>query len=160
MYEMSEFTQLLFVGAGMLAAGGIIGFAIGRNSSPQTKTTEELKEQLHQSQEEKEEYQREVADHFAQTAELVDQMNQSYKSVHEHLASSALKLTNPDISRQILEAGSSPVAIESTSMEELQEQPKDWAPKSPGDKGTLREDFGLEKKREEEELSEAEKPAA
>lgn len=142
---MQEFSHLIIVGVGMLLAGGIIGLAIGRNASPQNKAAEELKEQLEHNKAQQQEYQQEVAEHFAETAKLVNSMNQSYKEVHEHLANSSLKLSNPDVSRQILEAGTSHPALETESMEELQEQPRDWAPKNPGDKGTLSEDFGLEK---------------
>lgn len=140
-----ELSHLIIVAVGMLIAGGIIGLAIGRSTSPQSKATEALKEELEQLKEEQRDYQHEVADHFTETAELVNNMNQSYKAVHEHLANSALKLSNPDVSRQILEAGTSQPALETQAMGELQEQPKDWAPKNPGDKGTLSEDFGLEK---------------
>lgn len=160
---MTEFdlSHLIIVAVGMLLAGGIIGLAIGRSTSPQSKAAETLKEELEQLKEEQRDYQHEVAEHFAETADLVNNMNQSYKAVHEHLANSALKLSNPDISRQILEAGTSQPALESQAMGELQEQPKDWAPKNPGDKGTLSEDFGLEKhdtaKPEESENKEEEK---
>ncbi|GAA6150800.1 YhcB family protein [Pseudoteredinibacter isoporae] len=160
---MTEFdlSHLIIVAVGMLLAGGIIGLAIGRSTSPQSKATETLKEELEQLKEEQRDYQHEVAEHFAETADLVNNMNQSYKAVHEHLANSALKLSNPDISRQILEAGTSQPALESQAMGELQEQPKDWAPKNPGDKGTLSEDFGLEKhgtaEPEESEAKEEEK---
>lgn len=151
-----ELSHLIIVAIGMLIAGGIIGLAIGRSTSPQSKATEVLKEELEQLKEEQRDYQHEVADHFTETAELVNNMNQSYKAVHEHLANSALKLSNPDVSRQILEAGTSQPALETQAMGELQEQPKDWAPKNPGDKGTLSEDFGLEKagKKEPEESEE------
>jgi len=153
-----ELSHLIITGVGMLIAGGIIGLAIGRSTSQQSKAAETLKEELEQLKEEQRDYQHEVAEHFAETADLVNNMNQSYKAVHEHLANSALKLSNPDVSRQILEAGTSQPALESQAMGELQEQPKDWAPKNPGDKGTLSEDFGLEKAKEnEQEESDSEK---
>ncbi|MCV6614321.1 MAG: DUF1043 family protein [Cellvibrionaceae bacterium] len=158
---MYELFHLILVGAGMIVAGIIIGLAIGRSTSAQSRASKDLKEQLDQQQEQQREYQQEVAEHFVETAKLVNQMNQSYKEVHEHLANSALKLSNPEISRQLLEAGTSQPELEAESMQALQEQPKDWAPKNPGDKGTLSEDFGLDASAKKETEAEAEeKPAA
>lgn len=148
MPEMNEMTQLIIVGLGMLIAGGIIGLAIGRYQSPNTRAKKEMEERLEKTQAQMNEYQRQVADHFAETANLVHNMNQSYKKVHEHLADSALKLTNPEISRQILEAANNGPLLEAElklSDTEV-EPPRDWAPKNPGDKGTLSEDFGLNDK--------------
>lgn len=93
-----------------------------------------------------EDFQLQVNEHFEQTSQLVNNLTQSYREVHEYLAQSALRLSSPDIGRQMLEAGSG--ALKESGEESVQAQivqPRDWAPKEPGAKGTLAEDFGLER---------------
>ncbi|MCH9691662.1 MAG: DUF1043 family protein [Gammaproteobacteria bacterium] len=89
-----------------------------------------------------EELQAQINEHFDQTAKLFHSLSQSYEEVHEHMVNSALRLSNQDIGRDMLKAGSGKLRDED---ENLQVQPpRDWAPKAPGAKGTLSEDFGLE----------------
>lgn len=105
----------------------------------------ELEQRLHEAENGLQSYQRDVAEHFAQTSQLVNNLTQSYREVHEHLANSALKLATPAISRQILEsANSSLLGSEKTTIKDQAiEPPRDWAPKAMGAKGALSEDFGL-----------------
>jgi uncharacterized protein len=102
-----------------------------------------LEQRLHQAESNFEGYQRDVAEHFAQTSQLVNNMTQSYREVHEHLASGALKLATPAISRQILDSANSHLSGNTKAYlkEQRVEPPRDWAPKSAGSKGTLSEDF-------------------
>jgi hypothetical protein len=105
----------------------------------------ELEQRLHEAENTLQSYQRDVAEHFAQTSQLVNNLTQSYRDVHEHLANSALKLATPAISRQILEsANSTLLGTEKTYINEQNfEAPRDWAPKTAGSKGALSEDFDL-----------------
>lgn len=110
----------------------------------------ELEQRLHEAENTLQSYQRDVAEHFAQTSQLVNNLTQSYRDVHEHLANSALKLATPAISRQILEAGNANLlgAEKTYISEENFEPPRDWAPKTAGAKGALSEDFGLHEEQE------------
>lgn len=105
----------------------------------------ELEQRLHEAENTLQSYQRDVAEHFAQTSQLVNNLTQSYRDVHEHLANSALKLATPAISRQILESANSTLLGTEKSYinEQSFEAPRDWAPKTGGSKGALSEDFGL-----------------
>jgi uncharacterized membrane-anchored protein YhcB (DUF1043 family) len=73
-------------------------------------------------------------------------MTQSYRAIHEHLATSAIRLASPEIGRQLLKAGGSEMALTDEdgnpllSAEDIN-PPRDYAPKVPG--GILSEDYGL-----------------
>lgn len=112
----------------------------------------ELEQRLYEAENTLQSYQRDVAEHFAQTSQLVNNLTQSYRDVHEHLANSALKLATPAISRQILEsANATLLGTEKTYInEQTFEPPRDWAPKAAGTKGTLSDDYGLDEDGQDE----------
>lgn len=124
--------------------GGFAGAIISRTVLP-NDNQQDLEKKLQSSREELARYQEEVTGHFAETSQLVNNLTQSYKEVHEHLAKGALQLTNAEIGRKILAAGDPSIGIEAKdSLEDVPfEAPKDWAPKTPGQVGTLSEEFGL-----------------
>jgi len=137
--------EMIIIAVVALVIGIIIGTIINRTVSPQASKSRALESRLQDSEQKLTEYQQEVTEHFADTAKLVNNLTQSYKDVHEHLANNALRLANVDISRQLL--SSSPedgTNNEEPTGEELPEPPKDWAPKTPDEAGTLREDYGLQ----------------
>ncbi|MBE8716853.1 YhcB family protein [Cellvibrio polysaccharolyticus] len=107
--------------------------------------SQELEQRLHDAEGTLQSYQRDVAEHFAQTSQLVNNLTQSYRDVHEHLANSALKLATPAISKQILDsANGNLLGGEKSYINEQQfEAPRDWAPKTAGSSGTLSEEYGL-----------------
>lgn len=135
---------LIMVSAIVFCVGGLLGAFISRSMFP-PEQQKRLEESLQTSRQELDQYQREVAQHFADTAKLVNALTQSYKDVHDHLASGALQLTNPEITQQILEAGDKSLGIDVN--ERLDDHniqaPRDWAPKTPGQAGTLSEEYGL-----------------
>lgn len=135
---------LIMVSAIVFCVGGLLGALISRSLFP-PEQQKQLEESLKTSRQELDQYQREVAQHFAETAKLVNNLTQSYKDVHDHLAGGAMQLTNQEITKQILEAGDSSLGIEAqNSLDEHQvEAPRDWAPKMPGEAGTLSEEYGL-----------------
>ncbi|WP_246434535.1 YhcB family protein [Teredinibacter haidensis] len=135
---------LVMVSAIVFCVGGLLGAVISRTLMP-PEQQKELEKSLQLTRQELNQYQQDVAQHFAETSKLVHNLTQSYKDVHEHLAKGAVQLTNSEISRQILEAGESTLGIEvGNSIEEVQPQaPRDWAPKTPGQTGTLSEEYGL-----------------
>nr|WP_243748931.1 DUF1043 family protein [Pseudomaricurvus alcaniphilus] len=129
-----------------LIVGGLIGAGLFKGLAPQQKQNRSLETRLQKAEDQLKEYQQEVTEHFIETSELVNNLTQSYKDVHEHLASGALKLTNPDISRQLIDAGKGNLIAKGSSEQDEppHEAPRDWAPKDPGAKGQLSEDFGLD----------------
>lgn len=156
MYSLSI---LIAVAAVAVVVGCLIGALLGRSLSPQQQKAKALESQLAETKEQLKDYQQEVTEHFAETAKLVNSLTQSYKDVHEHLATNALKLANVDISRQLLsnsDSESTPADAASTNTsDENFEPPRDWAPKAPGSEGTLSESYGLK-----EEYSETNDPTA
>ena len=137
---------LIMVSAIVFCLGGLLGAIISRTMFP-PEQQKLLEENLKTSRQELDQYQHEVAQHFADTAKLVNSLTQSYKEVHDHLASGALQLTNPEITQQMLEAGDKNLGIEASDIElseDSVEAPRDWAPKVPGQTGTLSEEYGLD----------------
>lgn len=143
------FTLTALIGVALITfiIGCVLGVLLTRVLSPQEQKARSLETKLQDSEQKLTEYQQEVTEHFAQTAQLVNTLTQSYRDVHEHLSSDALKLANVDISRQLLKSAASEedgLLGESNIREEGDFQPpKDWAPKTPGKEGTLSENFGL-----------------
>ncbi len=97
-------------------------------------------------------YQNKVADHFSTTAHLVNHLTETYRDVHEHLATSAGELCADELTRSRLnDALLSSQAISRTppATPALAEQPKDYAPKEGDTEGTLSENFSINDKRKE-----------
>lgn len=141
---MYSFSTLVVTGlVCLLAGGGVAAFIM--YSFRARLLGHNLEQRLHHAETSLQSYQRDVAEHFAQTSELVNNLTQSYREVHEHLASGALKLATPAISRQILDSANSGLGGGTKPYITGQqiEPPRDWAPKAPGSKGALSEDYGL-----------------
>ena len=142
---MFSLEVLLMIAAIVFCVGVLLGAIISRSMFP-PEQQKSLEESLKNSRQELDNYQKDVAKHFADTAELVHNLTRSYKSVHDHLAKGALSLTNAEITHQILSAGDKSLGLEATEVlddQEHVEPPRDWAPKVPGQTGTLSEEYGL-----------------
>lgn len=134
-----------------LLLGGIVGAFLMFALRPQEKINRELETQLQETEERLREYQQDVTHHFVETSKLINNLTRSYREVHEHLASSALKLGNADLSKQISQAGDGKLLEQSPGTNPLEvTAPTDWAPKKPGKHGTLSEEFGLSDEPEED----------
>ena len=135
----------------IFAAAGAALTALALRSSQNQKDSRELEQRLEQAENKFNDYQQEVSEHFSTTADLVNNLTQNYKEVHEYLADSALKLSNAEHSRAFLESANSqlPNNVQITLSEENLEPPRDWAPKTPGRKGALSEDYGMDEERED-----------
>nr|WP_237457588.1 DUF1043 family protein [Pseudomaricurvus sp. HS19] len=131
----------------MLVGCAIGALAVKGMNPQQQQQSKELEQRLQNTEEKLRNYQQEVTEHFMETSQLVNRLTHSYKEVHEHLASSALKLTNPDISRQLIDAADGKLLSHNTQANDdgdnSIEAPRDWAPREPGAKGQLSEDFDL-----------------
>lgn len=90
-------------------------------------------------------YRRQVDHHFVRTAELVNQLTESYRQVHEHLSSGARDLCSEAGRRLASDASLDALSAEDTATETAADTgpPLDYAPSA---RGTLSEDYGLEKK--------------
>lgn len=139
---MHSTSVLILVGVFGLALGALLAFLTTRNRQNADRT-QELELRLKEANTKLEDFQLQVNEHFDQTAQLVHNLTESYREVHEYLANSAMRLSSQDIGRQMLEAGSGKLSDNDDNLSVL--PPRDWAPKEPGAKGTLSEDFGIEK---------------
>ncbi|MCW8885769.1 MAG: DUF1043 family protein [Motiliproteus sp.] len=162
---MDQFTVLVIASCSALAFGGIIGLIIGRaSSSPEQR--QQLQKNLDSTKRELDSYKDEVTEHFTRTAELVNNLTESYREVHQHLAKSADTLCDGNELSHRLETPMASSALEQTESAEAPsaespadaptetgekkkssevEPPKDYAPKTdPEAEGTLSENFGLQ----------------
>lgn len=141
---MYSFSALVITGLVCLVAGAGIGAAALYVFRSQL-LGRDIEQRLHQAESSLQGYQRDVAEHFAQTSQLVNNMTNAYREVHEHLANGALKLATPAISRQILDSANNNLGSGTKAFinEQRIEPPRDWAPKAPGAKGTLSDDYDL-----------------
>lgn len=139
---MHSTSVLILVGVLGLALGALLAFLATRNRQ-NVDRTQELEVRLKEANSKLEDFQLQVNQHFDQTSQLVNNLTQSYREVHEYLANSAMRLSSQDIGRQMLEAGSGQLSDNDDDLSVL--PPRDWAPKEPGAKGTLSEEFGLDK---------------
>lgn len=141
---MFSLATLIITALITLLVGAAAGFTLARGKLGASRTAE-LERRLAEAEQSLETYRRDVTEHFARTTELVNSLTESYRDVHEHLASSALKLTTPEIGRRILENGTDnlPGGEYPELTDANVEPPRDWAPKHAGEKGTLSEEYGL-----------------
>jgi uncharacterized protein len=135
-----SFSALFVTGLFSLLAGVVLG-AVGIGYARGKFLGNEVEQRLHQAETDLQNYQREVAEHFAHTSQLVNNLTQAYRDVHEHLANGALKLATPAISKQILDAANA--NAKPSLREQPVEPPRDWAPRPVGSKGVLSDDYGL-----------------
>ncbi len=158
---MDQFTVLFLVSCSTLIFGGIIGLIIGRASgSPEQRN--QLQKDLDSTNRELNRYKEQVTDHFSRTAELVNNLTESYRDVHQHLAKSADSLCDGEPLLNRLEQPMPSNALEDsedtennsenveTSGSDAVQAPKDYAPKpEPDAEGTLSENYGLQSQDEE-----------
>jgi len=148
-YHYFDFRQVFMIwlaSLGGLALGVILGvvFASRLNTTP--SRVKELESQLKSLEQQHASYKDEVSDHFNGTAELIQQMTESYKDVYQHLAIGAQELCSGEVAKKLLPAGSDTVFENGQEKPSGIAPPKDYATKQkPDQKGALSEDFGIEK---------------
>ena len=98
-------------------------------------------------------YKADVAEHLLLSSRKLKAIDKHQREIKDHLAKSAIKLTSPQQSRELIRALENdesdaerdtvlldgPTTVDHDDLD----QPKDYAPKQPGEKGTLREEYGL-----------------
>lgn len=137
----------VFIVAGLaFAAGAIAALVFFRSTDTNADDTNDIQKKLQQSDQQLKRYQQEVSEHFITVSHLTTNIAQSYRQIHEHLASSAIRLASPEIGRQLLKSGGADISLLDAegnpliSIDDVQ-APRDYAPKVPG--GILSEGYGL-----------------
>lgn len=86
-------TWVLYLCIGIIV-GGMAGFYFAKLDDFSKKQKREMEEKLQKSERELVEYKDQVTAHFIKTANLINNMTESYQKVHEHLASGSVELCN------------------------------------------------------------------
>lgn len=140
--------MLWLIAIGCLAVGTVIGvLAAGRLSNTSPARIKEMETQIENLHQQHGDYRSEVSEHFNTTAELVQQMTQSYRDVYQHLATGAQDLCSEDVADKMLPAGESRM-FDKPAEKTGAEAPKDYAAnRTPEREGALSEGFGLDGKK-------------
>lgn len=153
MYSLYDLT---IISLSLLFVGLIVGYLWAAKRAPSPQAQRKLEEHLQKLESQQEDYQHQVNEHFSETAALLNQLTDSYRDVHNHLAKGAQLLCGDQAREHLQQLGVNP--SESLSADEpLPEDvtpPLDYAPKNdPHAKGVLNEEFGLEKNQKQDEES-------
>jgi uncharacterized protein len=146
--ESPEYSSgiLLAVGTAAVLLGFLLGWLAGRNTAGATQKNRELTAKLERLMQDKQAYEDEVIEHFTETATLLNNLTESYREVHNHLAHGAATLCQGkgpvSMARLRNDRDASDIPDELVTLH----PPLDYAPKlSPDEKGMLNEEFGLER---------------
>lgn len=131
-----------------LGLGIACGWTLGVRRKSKRDVIIDLETRLERAMESRADYEAEVAEHFARTAELLNRMTQDYRDVYNHLASGAESLCDGEVNLPpagtLLADDTDPQEIPGRLVDVV--QPLDYAPrKSPDEKGQLSESFGLDR---------------
>ena len=80
---------MAFAGFALTILGLMLGLLIGRRTSTAGQKYREVERQLDKVMQEKSLYEDEVLEHFSETAKLLNNLTDSYRDVHNHLAQGA-----------------------------------------------------------------------
>ena len=136
----------------------LIGAAVGhfflKKAEPGDKSVRDIEKKLEKAEQKLKRYQQEVTEHFVAVSHLTTNVAQSYKQIHEHLATSAIRLASPEVGRQLLKSGGSDLNMLDSDGNPLididdLEAPRDYAPSVPG--GILSEGYGLDENEQSKE---------
>lgn len=144
---MFNWPILIAVGASSLLVGVAVGALLSRLFTPETRNHRELEKRLTEAGATLKNYRQDVSDHYVKTANLVDELTESYRDLHNHLAEGASNLLDTRGVEPLMHSIPSRERIEAIAdPNNLQVLPPlDYAPKtSPGEKGVLDESFGLD----------------
>ncbi|MDG1818306.1 MAG: DUF1043 family protein [Porticoccaceae bacterium] len=142
---MTTLTSIL-IAAGLFLAGVAVGHFFSKKVDQGDKSVRDIEKKLEKSEQKLKRYQQEVTEHFVAVSHLTSNVAQSYKQIHEHLATSAIRLASPEVGRQLLKSGGSDLNMLDSNGNPLVdiddiEVPRDYAPSVPG--GILNEGYGL-----------------
>jgi uncharacterized membrane-anchored protein YhcB (DUF1043 family) len=143
-YSTAQVWLFALLGTGI---GVAIGYFLNHKLHPAPRRNRELEEQLHALQEQHKHYRYDINAHFNKTADLLTHLAASYRDVHNHLARGAQELCDTHAVRTLKMLPEATPVLEDHQPASV-EPPRDYALKSPFQKGMLSEEFGLDKKRE------------
>ncbi|WP_428772915.1 Z-ring associated protein ZapG [Vibrio sp.] len=112
-----------------LMAGAILGIVITRITTPQYKNQKSIRKDLESAKFELEQQRQELADHFAQTAEMLDTIGKDYTKLYQHMAKTSSDLL-PNLPPQDNPFSNKLSDQEKQHQEDnvlLEEAPKDYA---------------------------------
>ena len=136
-------TALLGLGIGLA-----VGWLLGMRRKSKRDVILDLEARLERAIESRADYEAEVAEHFAKTAQLLNRMTQDYREVYNHLASGADNLCDGEVNipsaTTLLETAEDGQEVPGNLVDVV--PPLDYAPrKSPDETGQLAETFGLDR---------------
>lgn len=138
-------TNLILAALAALVIGIVIGILVGRSGQGKTLRQRRTEQQLEELRSEFTRYQAQVNEHFMESAHLLRRFNDSWRDVNQHLARGAQRLCNDEDWLEEVEFNAGKRLEDGTETAPA-EPPRDYAPKpDPEAKGTLAEDFGLDK---------------
>jgi len=97
------FESVVFIVLIALITGASLCYLALRFFGAQEKLNKNLAGKLQEAEKSYTDYQTQVTEHFIETSKRINNLTKNYKEVHEYLASSAMKLANPNLSQNILE---------------------------------------------------------
>lgn len=142
--------------------GGVIGALGSYVVLTHNRSESAVERKLRELQDEFTAYRENVNQHFNRTADLVNNLTESYVKVQKHLEEASVSFAEPPKSFTLenkdsqavaslpqfvaVETREKPAARDATFGESALQPPRDYAPKtSPREKGTLAEDFGFDR---------------
>lgn len=142
MLQLDWITLIVIIGIALLA-----GAVLSRLwSKAQGEDSNGLKRQLEDLKRQHQNYQINVTEHFNRTTELIDNLNQSYASIRDHLNQGADQLVAPEYRLESARAGGEDLqdlAPQPAKNTDAFDMPRDYATKTPKDVGMLSESFGF-----------------
>jgi uncharacterized membrane-anchored protein YhcB (DUF1043 family) len=146
--RMGSIMDVLFIViiAGLSFITGAISITVFKSfNQVSTNETEEISKKLQKSDLELKEYQQAVSEHFLVLSQLVTNVINGYKEINEHLTKSALRLSSPEIGKQLLKNNNTKLADLEAVHQKIDlsniDIPRDYAPKVPG--GVLSEGYSV-----------------
>ncbi|NOI81883.1 DUF1043 family protein [Vibrio tubiashii] len=122
-----------------LLVGMVLGVAISRLTTPGYKKQKSVQKDLDSAKFELEQQKQDLADHFAQTAEMLDSLGKEYTKLYQHMAKTSSELLpnipeqdNPFVKKIAQQSDSESVENNDVEIQPLSEAPKDYASGSTG----------------------------
>ena len=146
---MFTLSQLILTGVLCAVIAAFAGWLFGRLGSGDQRRNRQMERDLQDTRAQLRDYQHEVATHFARTAQLIDELTESYRQVHNHIAEGANTLVEQRPGKPLMKTIPSMEQIEAISEQPETGEvspPLDYAPRdATNHRGVLDESFGLDK---------------
>ena len=123
-----------------LLIGTLLGVVISRLTTPGYKKQKTVQKDLESAKFELEQQKQDLADHFAQTAEMLDSLGKEYTKLYQHMAKTSSELLpnlpeqdNPFVKKITQQTETDSEALqEQAAVQPISEAPKDYAAGSTG----------------------------